>query len=47
MNICFRAEESMAKLLQEQADKEGTNTSQIIRQAILVYLTQRKPGGKK
>ena len=47
MNICFRADSSLAKLLQEQADKEGTNASQIIRQAILVYLTQRKPKGNK
>lgn len=47
MNICFRADDGLAKLLQEQAEKEGTNASQIIRQAIVVYLTQRKPGGKK
>lgn len=42
MNINFRMEDSLVKLVAEQAAKEGTTMSQIIRQAVVMYITRGK-----
>jgi predicted transcriptional regulator len=38
MNVNFRLDPAIVALLREQAAKEGSTPSQIIRQAILMYL---------
>jgi len=42
MHVCFRVDDELAKLAQEKAAKEGTTVSQLMRQALVIYVTRKK-----